>query len=94
MAKYKRMTIGSVVKSKEKGEADYIQIRKDLKQNLVLKPGQTLKLESAASQLKSLKEAVSAGKLSEDLGETIEERISKIPEWVRFEIVLVEKSND
>jgi len=92
MAKYKRMVVGSVLKSKTDGDPDYIKINGNLKENLVLKPGQTLKLESAKFQLKSLQSAMKDGKLSEELGQQIEERIKKIPEWVRFEVILLEKN--
>ena len=86
MAKTKRSVGGSVCKSKESGKPDYIKIREDLS----LKKGQVLRLESKKFQLESLQGAVSSGKLSSDLGEKIKERIEKIPEWVRFEIVAVE----
>lgn len=86
MAKTKRSVVGSVCKSKESGKPDYIKIREDLS----LKKGQVLRLESKKFQLDSLQNAVSSGKLSADLGEKIKERIEKIPEWVRFEIVAVE----
>ena len=92
MAKYKRTVIGSVLKSKTAGEPDYIKIRADLKSNLVLKPGTNVRLESASFQLKSVQAAMKDGKLSEDLGKQIEERIGKIPDFVRFELVLLEKN--
>ena len=80
--KYKRRVIGSVLKDKE-GGPDYIKIREDV----VLKANSTLKLESPKQQLESLKSAVAAGKLSPEIAETIEERIRKIPDFVRFEIL-------
>lgn len=94
MAKYKRMVVGSVLKSKTDGDPDYIKINTNLKSDLVLKPGQTLKLESGKFQLKSLQAAMSAGKISEEMGKEIEERIKKIPEWVRFEVILLEKKDN
>lgn len=86
MAKAKRSVVGSVCKSKESGKPDYIKVRDDLS----LRKGQILRLESKKYQLDSLQNAVSAGKLSSELGEKIRERIEKIPDWVRFEIVAVE----
>lgn len=86
MAKSKRSVVGSVCKSKDSGKPDYIKVRDDLS----LRKGQILRLESKKYQLESLQGAVSAGKLSSELGEKIRERIEKIPDWVRFEIVAVE----
>jgi hypothetical protein len=86
MAKSKRSVVGSVCKSKEAGRPDYIKIRDEL----TLRKGQILRLESKKFQLESLDSAVSSGKLSSDLGDKIRDRIEKIPDWVRFEIVAVE----
>lgn len=86
MAKSKRVVVGSVCKSKDSGKPDYIKIRDDM----TLRKGQTLRLESKKFQLDSLQSAVSSGKLSGDLSEKIKERIEKIPDWVRFEIISLE----
>lgn len=87
MAKYKRSVIGSVVKSKEAGKPDYIKVNGAH----VLKDGQYLNLESKTFQLASLEEAIKAGKLSGDMANSARERINKIPDFVRFQIVSVEK---
>lgn len=84
---YKRTTIGSIVKGKE-GKPDYVKISKDV----TLKQGDFLNLESKASQLKSVNEAVQSGKLSGEVAESIIENIEKIPDFVRFQIVRIEKS--
>lgn len=86
MAKKKRVVVGSVVKGKEKGDSDYIKIRK----NITLKEGEILRLESKAQQISQLKEAIEGGKLSGDLGAEIMERLEKIPDFVRFEISRLE----
>lgn len=86
MAKSKRTVVGSVCKSKDPGKPDYIKVRDDL----VLKKNQVLRLESKKFQLESLQGAVSSGKVSQELSEKIKERIEKIPEWVRFEIIALE----
>jgi hypothetical protein len=93
MAKFKRRVIGSVLKSKD-GGPDYIQIRKDLKEPLVLKAGQSLKLESAKTQQESLEKAVKEGKISAENAAGNFERIGKIPAFVRFEIVELQVNND
>lgn len=85
--KYTRRGVGSVIKSKDPGGSDYIKIRDDVS----FKKGDTLQLESAQSQLASLERAVSDGKLSEEVAEKVRDRIQKIPDWVRFEIVQVSK---
>lgn len=77
MAKKKRVQVGSVMKSKNAGEPDYIKMR----------DGKTYRLESKKSQLDSLHKAVAEGKLSPDVAEKVEERINKIPDFVRFEII-------
>lgn len=88
MSKYTRRQIGSVIKAKEAGKSDYIKIRDDVS----LKKGDTLQLESAQSQLASLEKAVSEGKLSEEIAQKVRERVQKIPDFVRFEIIQVNKS--
>lgn len=92
MGKYNRRVVGSVYKGKKDEQtgvlsADYIKIRDDIS----FRKGQVLRLESAEQQLTSLKKAVSEGKLSPDVGEQVQERIGKIPTYVRFEIVSLEE---
>lgn len=84
MAKLKRQVVGSVCKATEEAKkknpnaVDYIKMRES---------GKIYRLESPAYQLKSLEEAVTAGKLSEEVAGKVRERIEKIPDWVRFELV-------
>lgn len=73
----KRIQVGSVCKAKEAGKPHYIKMR----------DGKTYRLESAKFQLESLEAAVKAGKLTEEIGDKVRERIQKIPEWVVAEIV-------
>ena len=76
--KKKRQVVGSVCKSKDPAQVDYIKMRDS---------GKIYRLESQAYQLKSLEAAVAAGKLTEDVAEKVRERINKIPTWIRFELV-------
>lgn len=80
MAKKKRMTVGSVLKSKPDKDGnvgpDYIKMGDKF-----------YKLESKKFQLESLEQAVAAGKLGEDVAKKVRERIEKIPDFVRFEII-------
>lgn len=77
MSKKRRQVVGSVCKAKD-GGVDYIKMRDS---------GKIYRLESAKTQSESLEKAVAAGKLSEEIAEKVRERIKKIPEWVRFELV-------
>ena len=86
MAKFKRLTVGDIVKGKD-GKPDYIKISNDV----VLKRGDFLNLESKASQTKSIETAVKDGKMSEEIATSVMERVNKIPEFVRFQIVKLEK---
>ena len=90
MAKTFRRVVGSVCKAKDAGKPDYVKIKDDV----VLKKGQTLRLESKKFQLDSLEGAVKAGKLSPDIGSQVKERIEKMTEWVRFEIVSLETKSE
>ena len=84
MAKLKRKTVGSILKNKDKSKGDYIKIGQN---DVVLKAGSVLMLESKASQLKSLEAAIESGKLSGELADKLKARAEKIPDFVRFEIV-------
>lgn len=82
---YKRTQVGSVLKSKDPTQPDYIKINEDV----VLKKGDILNLESKKSKLASLEKNIENGKLSGDLADKIREGIEKMPDFVRFEIVKV-----
>jgi uncharacterized Zn finger protein len=84
---YKRIQVGSVLKSKDSSQPDYIKIENDV----VLKKGDILNLESKKSKLAQLEKNVEAGKLSEETAAKIREGIEKTPDFVRFSIVKVTK---
>jgi hypothetical protein len=83
MAKKKTVIIGSIVKNKDKTKPDYIKIMNDVS----LKAGQFLNLESKAERQKRLDESVENGKLSGKLVEDIQASIDKTPDFERFRIV-------
>lgn len=83
MAKYSRMVVGSVLRSKNEGDPPYIKIN----ESVTLTKGATLKLESKRFQLESLEKALENGKLTEETAEKIQARIEKIPDYVLFNIV-------
>jgi len=87
MAKQKRVIVGSIIKNKDSSKPDYIKMDKDV----VLKKGQYLNLESKKLQIEKLQAAGAAGKLSEDLVEKMKANLEKIPDFVRFQIVLLEQ---
>jgi hypothetical protein len=91
MSKPKRLTIGSVYRSKDPTKSNYIQVRKDLKEPIVLSAGDFIQVESKKFQLESLAAAVAAGRLSEEIATKARERIEKIPEYVLGELVVVQK---
>jgi hypothetical protein len=97
MAKYSRKVVGSVYKAKEPGKPPYIKLRGDTAEELARAlagadktKGLSLKLESKKNQLDSVNAAALAGKLSEEIAVKVRDRIEKIPDYVQFEIVLLE----
>lgn len=84
---YKRQKVGSVLKSKDATQPDYIKIDTDVS----LKKGDTLSLESQKSKLASLEKNIENGKLSGELADKIRGDIEKMPTFVRFEIIKVTK---
>lgn len=96
MAKLKRITVGSICKSKENGKPNYFKVRGDTREAfaqalLAMDPekGGSLRLESKSFQLSSLSDAVSSGKLSAEMAKKVEERINKIPDYVLAEAIVL-----
>lgn len=93
----KRTVVGSIVKPKEGTTGgDYLKLRGDVKDVLIealkhadSKKGISLRLESAKQQSESLASALANGKLSEEIADKVSKRIEAIPNYVRFEVVLV-----
>lgn len=88
MAKYKRLVVGSVLRSKEEGKPNYIK----LKENVAA--GTTLSVESKKVQLDNLERAIGEGKLSEELGAKRREQISRMPDWVVADLVQLIKNSE
>lgn len=59
--------------------------------NYVLTDGQYLNLESKADQLKDIQFLIENNKIDADKAKYLTEKINKIPDFVRFEIVAIEK---
>lgn len=94
MAKSKRTIIGSVIKSNDPTKPDYIKFNLKMVAGgvLTIKDGQTVAVETKKYQTESLQKAIQSGKVSEDFGAKIQSRIDKIPDFVRGEIILIEKT--
>lgn len=91
--KYRRTTIGSVIKSKNADSPNYIKMNlKQLGGAVTLTDGMTLSVESKAFQIRNLEQAVATGKLNQEVADKILERVLKIPDFVLGEIVLVNKN--
>lgn len=82
MAKKKKVTLGSVCKSKE-GNGTYVKIYKDH----FLKDGTNIIVETPQEELAGARKAAADGKISEQTLAQIEERISKYPPYVKSNLI-------
>ena len=80
----KRTVIGSVCKSKE--GSPYLKIRNDV----TLKAGSYVNLESPKQQKERVSKAMAEGKLTEQMGTEILARLEKIPAFVLFDAIVTE----
>lgn len=85
MAKLRREKVGQVMKSKDNSKPDYIKFERDV----AIKAGDIVRLETKKFQLESLQSAVAAGKLSGEQAEKAKERIERIPDFVRGELIVL-----
>ena len=99
-SKFKRVGVGSVLKSKTKGEPDYIVLKGmafDALKNAMAKAdkekGLSLKLESKQFKLDTIAKLIDDGKIDEEYGEKLLDNAEKMPDFVRFEIVLLNKED-
>jgi hypothetical protein len=88
MSKPKRLKVGTILKGKD-GKPDYIKVDNDV----TLKKGEFLELESAKTMLAKADELENLGKITPEIADKIRERAEKIPSFVRFEITLVRKED-
>ena len=80
-----RREVGKILKGKD-GKPDYVELKEDVSKGFY-------SLESKASQLKSLEQAVEDGKISEEVAEKKRENINKMPDFIRFNIVQYTKNS-
>ncbi len=94
MAKTKRVKIGSIVKGRD-GKPDYFQAyikdKEGKPSQYVLKDGQFLDLDSKAKQLADIKFLVENDKIDADTAKYLSDKVAKIPDYVRFEVIAKEK---
>jgi len=89
--KWTREKLGSVLKDKKDETKFYVKFNK----NCSFNEGDCVNLESKKQQLDSIDDAVSAGRLTDEtMVNEIKERINKIPDFVKFEIVKVSRNNN
>ena len=69
----KRFDLGDIVKDRDGSKPDYIKVTQDM----VLKKGDFLKVESPKAQLASLTRAIEEGKLSGEIAEKMLEKAQK-----------------
>lgn len=76
-----KLVFGEVLKDKEDETKSYIKVKRPMEE------GVSYSLETLDDQLTSVDGAVAAGKLPEDVGNEIKEKITKqMPPFVRFQI--------
>jgi hypothetical protein len=85
MAKKKRLVVGSIWKGRD-GKPDYIKINNDV----VLTKGQFVNLESKAQKIKSLEDAIQAGRLSGDGAQKMLQNARDMNEGIRFELYVLQ----
>ena len=80
--KPKRKIVAQILKGKD-GKGDYIKVDQDVS----LKAGEFLELESSASIRKRADELLASGKIDEEFADKLREQADKIPSFVRFRVV-------
>lgn len=82
----KRVFVGSVLASKDNPKEFYIKV----KTSVTLVEGQTLRLESKEQQIAGITRAESEGKVTAEMANDIRARAEKIPDFVKFEIIMLQ----
>lgn len=93
MASWKRNQIGKIVK-KSDDKLRYPGVKEfslKIEQDITLKAGTYLNLENKAFKLASLE--ANKGKMSEENYEKAVERINKMPDYVFFEVIKLDKES-
>jgi hypothetical protein len=94
--KFSRVTVGKIYKGKE-GKPDYLKLDHYSKKELfdaisgMDEKGLYLNLESKNSQLAGIEKALAEGKMKPENAEKARERVNKMPDFVRFDVVLVKR---
>jgi hypothetical protein len=85
--KLNRKSIGSLYRAKDPTKPNYIKMRS----TVTLKEGQVIRAESRKFQEQSMETAIAAGKMGGETAEKVRERLSKIPDYVLAELVILEE---
>jgi hypothetical protein len=102
MAKWKRLNVGAVLKSKE-GNGSYLSLNKDTFKDLAesiakLGPEEknlNLQLMNKKALLANLEDGIAKGYLTDEARIAQQrQRIESFPEWKLFDIVLLEKTGE
>lgn len=92
--KWKRTTVGSIMKSKDDTKSNYLKVNLYKQDSITLKHGQSLQVLSKSFKLKDLERLAKQGKLDEDTIDKMREQAEKMPDFVLAEVVLLERTED
>ena len=90
MAKWDRKEIGHIAAPKIEGDPCYIKITEDI----VLKKGDYINLETMQYRLEQLDKRVEAGYVSAEDAEVKRENIKKMPTWKKSALIKLTKLED
>lgn len=90
MARRKRVVVASIVSRKD-NSGDYFKVGKN---DIHLKAGQILNLESKKTQLKNLEQAIAEGKVTGESATNNKARIERIPDFIKAEVSMIVDSED
>ena len=91
MAKWNKTQVGTIWRSKTPGGAPVMKIKNDV----TLKAGQYVNLESKAMQIASLEKAINEGKIKNpEQIQKARERLENMPEGILFEVNFLTKTGE
>lgn len=94
MAKWKKTTVGSILKSKDDTKPNYLKVNLYKQTSITLKHGQSLQVLSKNFKLKDLERLRKEGKLDDDTIDKMQAQAEKMPDFVMAEVVLIERNED
>lgn len=85
--KYSRKNIGTIYVSKLEGQSDYMQFKLPEGEELVFRNGDKLQIETKVYRQKNIAKGLREGRLTPELADKLLENASKMPDFVRAEVV-------